>query len=270
MSIYGKINKLPLPPALESAVAQAYRVFPWRGPHGVITVCRCNVCASEENARLLARTPPREMNWELLAEYTNSAHSLDDTCEPEFKEFVPRYLELLTQFTPAAHYGDYAHLLRRLRDVDYRSNWRREESGVVDAFFEAYLPYAAQCIAPDLGYCQHCGKRHYPPSTGLADIITMMVISSYGADRLLRIVESDTSPEMSLHLAALILYDVETKDFNNRFEWIFLSDYPEESLAIGDWLVSPETGARLEAAFFAATDVRHQVVISDAMTRCLI
>jgi hypothetical protein len=270
MSIYGKIHSLPLPPALEAAVERAYAVFPWRGPHGVISVCRCNVCASEEDARLLARTPPRQMTPELLAEYTNSAHSFNDVTEPEFKELLPRYFDLLTKFTPGSHYGDYEYSLRRLRDADYRTRWTHEEVSVVDRFFEAYLPYAAQCIAPDLGFCQHCGKRHYPPSTGLANIITMMVIASYGAERILRIMESDTSPEMSLHLAALILCEVETKDFDNIFSKIFLSDYPQESLAIGDWLLSGETGARLESAFFATADERHQAVISDAMQRCLI
>jgi hypothetical protein len=270
MAIYQTINTLPLPPALETAIERAYSVFPWRGPHGVIHICRCDVCVSDENARLLAQTPPRAIPAELLAEYTHSAHSLDDLTEPEFKEFLPRYLELLAAFTPPGHYDDYEFCLRRLRDADYRSRWTKAEIDAVDAFFEVYLPYAAQCIVPDLGFCQHCGKKHHGASTGLADIITMMVIASYGADRILQIIERDTSPEMSLHLAALILSDVHSKDFDNRFEWTFLSDYPSESLDVGDWLLSAETGARLEAAFFASNDPQHQQVISEAMTRCTI
>ena len=65
-------------PELESAIANAKRVFSRCALNGRIIVCNCNSCVAPEIERELICTPLHMLSSSLLAEYTNSAHSWDE------------------------------------------------------------------------------------------------------------------------------------------------------------------------------------------------
>ena len=112
-----------MPSECTAVIEEAYRVFSaYRLGHDLI-VCHCPSCMTEEAKRQLVGAPLRSIPAELLAEYTNSAHSYDDDqVSRELRYFLPRYFELI-----AAHdYPDHGGLdicLRRLGDADYRNKW---------------------------------------------------------------------------------------------------------------------------------------------------
>ncbi|MDO5603799.1 MAG: hypothetical protein Q4G25_01425 [Paracoccus sp. (in: a-proteobacteria)] len=257
----------PLPGALQAAIDAAWTVFPWHGPHRRLILCHCNVCVSQQHADLLARTDPRQMPAALLAEYTNSAHGYDEDIEAEFKQLLPRYFELLARLDPPSLDGGYDFTLQRLRDAGYRARWPAPEAAAVDAFFTAWLPHAAQMSAPETGFCASCGQRHRP-FTRLVDMISMLVLAEFGADRIIAVADADRSPAMSLHLAIAILTKVRPDGAGHALDGIILSDVPDEARLLGNWLMSPEMGTRLEAAFFATDDPAHQTLLSEAAICC--
>lgn len=256
----------PIPRALTAAIETAYDLFPWGGPRPQLILCHCNVCVGEDDARALARTEPRQLPARLVAEYTNSAHEWNEVSEGEFKELLPRYFDLLARFEAPAQGGYYHYALNRLRDADYRTRWPSREAAVVDAFFDAYIPYAARALAPETKACAACGRRHWRANP-FADIIAMIVIAGFGADRIIEILRHDRSEAVTLQLADLILKEVTPVGTRHSFHEIILSDPWQEAQAIGDWLMSPEVGTRLRDAFFGAADPDRQALLSEAEQR---
>ncbi|MDO5642310.1 MAG: hypothetical protein Q4G26_08005 [Paracoccus sp. (in: a-proteobacteria)] len=257
----------PLPPGLQAAIDAAWTIWPWQGPRRRLILCHCNVCVSQAQADLLARTDPRDLPAALLAEYTNSAHGYDADIEVEFKELLPRYFELLAALDPPSLDGEYDFTLNRLHDADYRTRWPAPEVAAVDAFFTAWLPHAAAISPPDTGFCASCGGRH-SPSSDLDGMISMLVHAGFGAGRIIAVIDADRSAAMSLHLAILILHKTETQGAGFVFNAIMLSDRLDDACALGDWLRSADMGARLEAAFFDTDDPAHQTLLSNAAACC--
>lgn len=258
---------VPLPPALQAAIDRAWALWPWQGPRGRLILCHCNVCVSQAQADLLARTDPRDLPAALLAEYTNSAHGYDADIEPEFKELLPRYFDLLAALDPPSLGGEYDFTLNRLHDADYRTRWSAPEVASVDAFFTAWLPHAAAISPPDTGFCASCGGRHWA-SSDLDGMISMLVHAGFGADRIIAVIDADQSAAMSLHLAVLILHKTETQGAGFVFNPIMLSDRLDDACALGGWLRSADMGARLEAAFFDTDNPAHQTLLSEAAMCC--
>lgn len=255
-----------LPDNLARAIAGACAQFPWPGPQSALTLCHCPACVSPSDARQLAQTDPHLMSVRLLAEYTNSSHGHGPVIEAEFKPMLPRYFAFLALFDPPTRSGKYPPALARLGDCDYRRRWSPREVAAVDAFFCAWLPYAAQMIAPDPGVTSS-GKTRHAPDSQMSDILAMTVIAGAGADLVIRILERDHSAALSLHLAILILTRIRPHNARHRFEGEVLADYAADSALIGDWLMSHDTRARLEAAACAASDPAHQAILSAAAAR---
>lgn len=95
----------------------------------------------------------------------------------------------------------------------------------------------------------------------------MAALAGFGAARIIAALGRDGSAAMSLQLAIVILTHVRPVGTRYAFNDTILTSIPDEAQALGDWLMSPETGARLEDAFFA-TDPQHQTLLSEAAMCC--
>lgn len=250
---------VPYTTELSAIVQRAYAVFDDPRPVGALRVCQCSVCVSPEAARLLVETPLREISWELLAEYTNSAHEWDEVAESEFRYFLPRYLELIALNQPPDHLG-LQICLRRLANVDWRNYWVPADVAVLDAFFVELL----------LVHLQDIDVQRWPVGWRLVrDIVDSMtlVVTAHGPlDLLLDAWQRCSAPGAGVHLAALRMELVPAANSGWRPSTAFLDDFESEALQIGAFVSDPKHKERLESVFFSIGDERLEQIVSDALT----
>ncbi|WP_072392862.1 hypothetical protein [Hyphomicrobium sp. CS1GBMeth3] len=122
-------------PELRTTIEDAYRVFGGYRLDGALIVCNCNCCVSAESERRLIRTPLREIPYQLLAEYTDSAHGWDEIVADNMRYFLPRYFELIALNSSPfdMHIDD---CLRRLAHARWRDEWPAAEAEIIDRFFQ--------------------------------------------------------------------------------------------------------------------------------------
>ena len=240
------------------AIEEAYRVFSaYRLGHDLI-VCHCPCCMTEEAKRQLVNTPLRSIPAKLLAEYTNSAHEYDDDQVPrELRYFLPRYFELI-----AAHdYPDHGGLdicLRRLGDADYRNKWPRAEVESIDRFFDAFLNDSLTRLDLQLW------PVGYRLAFDIKDVVTLVVTAGGDIDRLLHTWAGAEDPAAAIHIAALREDVLEERDKAYLYS-AYLERHEDAAKRVGAWLLQPNLTARIEAAFFGASDPRLQAILSNGM-----
>ena len=93
----------------------------------------------------------------------------------------------------------------------------------------------------------------------------MALTAGAKVERLIQALESAPDPGAAVHLAVL-RGDVVREDPGFILESVYLRDprYREAAQKLGDWLVGPSVGERLEAAFYEVTDPRLQEILSKA------
>ncbi|CAN7458094.1 hypothetical protein LJR220_004129 [Bradyrhizobium sp. LjRoot220] len=245
-----------MPSELAVAIEEAYRVFgAYRLGHDLIA-CHCRCCMTEEEERQLVKTPLRSIPADLLAEYTNSAHDYDDDrVARELRYFLPRYFELI-----AAHdYPDHIGLdicLRRLGQADYRNKWPRAEVESIDRFFDAFLNDGLTRL--DLA------PVGYRPAFNIKNIVTLVVTAGGDIDRLLHSWAAAEDPAAAIHIAAL-REDVLEERHKTYLYSAYLESHEDAAKTVGAWLLQPDLTARIEAAFFAVSDPRLQMILSNGM-----
>jgi hypothetical protein len=247
-------------PELETIIGDAYRVFGAYTLKDTLTACHCNCCMSEADARLLIKTPLREIPSRLLAEYTNSAHDWDDgPVARQMRYFLPRYFELIAAYDPPDNIG-LDICLRRIGRGGWRSKWPVEEERIIDRFLDAFLIASLSRLELVL----------WPVGWRLdfdfADVLTMIVTAGGDLDRALASWDGAADPEAAIHMAAL-RSDVLTLNGRPCFDNPFLEDHRDEADRIGAFLMRDDVDRRLEAAFFMVSDPRLQQILSDAMVR---
>ena len=243
---------------LTVAIEEAYRVFgAYRLGHELIA-CHCRCCMTEEAERQLVNMPLRSVPAKLLAEYTNSAHAYDDDrVSRELRYFLPRYFELI-----AAHeYPDRGGLdicLRRLGDADYRNKWPRAEVESIDLFFDAFLSDGLTRL--DLALW----PVGYRLAFDIKNVVTLVVTAGGDVDRFLHNWAGAEDPGAAIHVAAL-REDVLEERHKAYLYSAYLESHEDAAERIGAWLLQPNLTARIEAAFFAVSDPRLQVILSNGM-----
>lgn len=123
--------------ALERAVADTYKVFSGYslGDRTRLTVCKCDVCMSDEIEAALLATSLQEIPLLHIQELENSADGGGD--EFETKYFLPRHFELLKDGEETSLNGIESSL-KRLGEWDWRT-WPEKESEVIDRFLRSLL-----------------------------------------------------------------------------------------------------------------------------------
>jgi hypothetical protein len=115
-----------------------------------LQVCRCAVCVDERTLHRLLTTPVRQMERDLLCQYTNSAHG--DLIDPdELLYFIPRYLELIAA-DDEPDYNNSGAVLRRLGDLRHsRPGYlTRAQVQALDDWLHAWLAHVARAEASRL------------------------------------------------------------------------------------------------------------------------
>ncbi|MES2732348.1 MAG: hypothetical protein V4714_11380 [Bacteroidota bacterium] len=154
-------------------------------PLDICTYC----CMSIENEELLASLLVREIPKDLLAEYNDGA-STAKTPIDELKHFLPRYLELISQFEFPTHSAEIA--LRRLTPYD-ETEWSEQELKLLRQFSLDYFEY---CLA----------VYPLPEYIQIDSVIIMLWHSQFEIKDLLLLWETDKSKESILHYKDLMFY----------------------------------------------------------------
>jgi len=244
-------------PELHAIVEEAYGLFARYTLSAPLTVCHCDCCMSEESERVLLARPLKEIPAELLAEYTNSAHTWDDKVAREMRYFLPRYLELIALDDPPDHLG-LDICLRRLAEAHWHEKWPAAEAYILDRYFDALLVASL----PQLELAKWpVGWRL---SFDLADVLTLAVRADGDIARLLAAWDGAADPAAAIHMAAL-RHRVLEETSRTYFHSAYLKDHEQAADAIGAFLTRPEATARIEAAIFKIEDPRLQQILSDAV-----
>jgi hypothetical protein len=249
-------------PDLAAAVAEAYRVFGRYRRSGAVTVCRCNVCVGEDDARDLSELPLRAISSSLLAQYTHSAHGWDDDVAQEFRCFLPRYLDLIAAGNaPSTTSGETC--LERLHLADYWTAWPAAERDALDAFFVARL--RADLLTPPT--LDATGLPFWQ-SDPAEDTVCMVAHAGSDVAPLLAAWDAEGGRLPALHIAVMVA----TADWvGNRLAnrvWFGLSRPHVEAAhdQVMRWLLRPGTRDRLEAACLDEEDDGAAALLSLAET----
>lgn len=246
-----------LTPRLSQAVANAYRVFATYRLSGTIVHCNCPVCMSEEVARKLSSLPLEDIDASLLAEYTNSAHGYDRTViEPQFKHFLPRYLELIANCDPPSHLGLETCLVR----LDgYRDAWPAKEVDAVDQVFDAFIAASVE----QLGLLDWpVGKRL---EFDMGEVLGMIVLAGGDLDRALGELDKAPDPQAAVHMASM-RGDVGFRKGALIFENAHYDEHPEAAARLAAWLMRESVTQRIVAAHEALQNPDYDDVLDLGLT----
>lgn len=180
---------------MELIINQAYSIFNYQKPTSITNVCT-ECCMPKDQARLLLTTTLNEIPLELLQEYNDGAQALHFD-RKEFNYFLPRYLELISQFqfTSAV---DISLSLKNLK-FDCKELWTNEnEVKCINDFSAAFFE---KCLK----------TKVFSDNTQLIELINMLHISGFDVNLLLPIRLADLNNYSVVHLEQLI-----SDNFNYR------------------------------------------------------
>lgn len=162
---------------------QEFSKYPASLPLDVCTEC----CMTIEETTKLASIPVDNIPQELLSNYNDSAKP-EKTRIEEAKHFLPRYLELISEFSFPTHSPELS--FSRLIPFD-KNEWTKNE-------FEILLSFQVE-------YFRQCLKTYPLPLFGdkIDCIIIMFWRSGIGIDKLLKVWEETDNLESNLHFKDL-------------------------------------------------------------------
>lgn len=156
--------------------------------HAVLPLDVCiDCCMTKEETTKLASISVKSIPQELLAKYNDSAKP-EKTRIEEIKHFLPRYLELISEYNFPSHSSELS--FSRLIPFD-NNEWTKNE-------FEILLNFQVE-------YFKHCLKQ-YPilSFSGTIDsIIIMFWRSGIGIEKILSVWEETDCLESNLHFKDL-------------------------------------------------------------------
>ncbi|QZK90916.1 hypothetical protein K5V07_10625 [Flavobacterium sp. CHNK8] len=180
---------------LKNIITKVYKVFNYTRPQNINNVCTA-CCLDINDARLLLTTELKLIPVELICDYNDGAQAYNYDMV-EFKYFLPRYLELISEyeFTSAV---DVSLSLKNL-NFNNRTYWSTNEE--VQCINEFFLAFFEKCLETDV----------YNNEAQLIEIINMFYLASIDVQPYLEIWLQDLSNFSIIHLEQLI-----TNNFNYR------------------------------------------------------
>jgi hypothetical protein len=248
---------------LQAAIDHAYGVFAAYSERFTVVVCAC--CVNKADWSRLLKLPLRQIDGYLLHQYSWSAHGHDNNGprSDDLRYLLPRYFELFA-LNDAALYNIPECNLTKLGHTDYRSVWPSVEIAAIDRYFDALLSACLANEAIDSGWPGFSGSG-YRCALHLDDIISMLIRAGADVARLLQTWDAASDPAAALHMANM-RYCLQTDGGGTRLSNAFLNpDFGDAALAIGAFVTSSRSIARIEAAFFQSTDPAAQHLLSDAL-----
>jgi hypothetical protein len=205
---------------LAEIIDKSYDLFSKYTSKQPLDICT-DCCMLPEDEAKLASLPVREISRDLLAEYTNGARS-EKTSVEEVKHFLPRYMELASQFDFPTHSAELT--FSRLEPF-LKAEWTMEELELINQFGKEYF--------------KHCLGIYPIPSFNdrIDTIIIMLWKGGFGVSELLEVWEGETGRESVLHVRDLYFHGFEQKkkaSLSNPFGDRILASL------LRDWLDSTE------------------------------
>src|SRR5688572_27830894 len=142
---------------MKEIIEKSYQIFSKYKVVRPLDVCTQECCMKIEDERLLASLPVGEIPKQLLRVYNDSASTAKTPIE-ELKHFLPRYIELISNFDFPTHSAEIA--FRRLEPFD-KSEWTNEEIKFLSLF--------------SIEYFKHCLKTYPLPDNEKIDSIIIML-----------------------------------------------------------------------------------------------
>jgi hypothetical protein len=177
---------------LRRIIEAAYDLFEPYTLGTSLDVCKV-CCVTDEAERILLTTPLRETSRDMLNKgYFCSARDHSRQENWEMKHFLPRVLELVSEFEMPCHSTEITFL--RL-DLDYPGYWKPAERELLDAYALAFF--------------ENCLRRYpLPAGNTLTDLTVMFGLAHFNLMPLLQAwVRANTEASMA-HFADLLVYEV--------------------------------------------------------------
>jgi hypothetical protein len=177
---------------LRRIIEAAYDLF---APYTLSTsldVCKA-CCVTDKDEQLLLTTPLRETSRNMLNNgYFCSARGHSRRENWEMKHFLPRVLELVSEFEIPCHSTEITFL--RL-DLDYPDYWKPAERELLDAYALAFF--------------ENCLRRYpLPDGNTLTDLIIMFGLSHFDLMPLLQAWISAGTKASATHFVDLLVYEL--------------------------------------------------------------
>jgi hypothetical protein len=199
----------------------AYKVFARYQPPRPLDICT-ECCITPEEEMRLASSPVKEISRDLMAGYNDGARTAKTSIE-EVKHFLPRYLELISNFEFPSHSVELS--LARLSPFE-PSEWTAAELELLESFSREYF--------------RKCLSLYPIPAMyrGMDSILIMFRKSGLNAMDLLDVWYGETSEQSLLHFRDLFLEGFDPYDSSK-----LRSPFDDETLArnIRTWLSSEKT-----------------------------
>ncbi|MGI4872422.1 MAG: hypothetical protein ACRYFX_14740 [Janthinobacterium lividum] len=179
--------------SLNTLVKAAYELFAPYTIGKTLQLCKA-CCVTDAEEKALVETPLRQVSRDLMQNsYYESARNGSDRELWEMKHFLPRVLELVTNFEFPCHSTEIT--FTRL-DLNKPEKWTGEEIRLLQDFALAFFN---NCLI------------QYPLPSGddLIDIVIMFGSAHFDLTDLLQAWENAATPASVLHLTRLVLYDVQ-------------------------------------------------------------
>ncbi|MBK9510521.1 MAG: hypothetical protein IPO04_14165 [Cytophagaceae bacterium] len=213
---------------LEELIQQAYKLFEKYTIGSTLDLCkRC--CISDSDEAVLVNTPLKEITaQQLRSGYFESARSYSERELWEMKHFLPRVLELMTNFeVPDAATETVFHRL----ELHKQDQWTAEEKQILSNFSKLYFE---KCLS---------FYPYSPDGEGISTYLVMFSSANFDLKPILESWEDAESPESVLHYKDLVLYDCEYGE-QNAINLKNAFNKPETNANIEKWLNDKQTKAR--------------------------
>ncbi|MDQ2793952.1 MAG: hypothetical protein M3Y12_08090 [Bacteroidota bacterium] len=232
-------------PALSEIIDAAYELFAPYTVGATLDVCKV-CCVSDAEEQELLRAPLRTVSGAVLnAGYFYSARSGSEREHREMKHFLPRWLELVTQFDFPMHSTEIT--LARL-ELHRAAAWPTPERALLQTFAEAFF---AQCL----------GQYPLPGGTSLTEMLIMFGLGHFDLSPLLAAWAAARSQSSARHTTAFLLQEVHVdRAGHHRLQNAFSE--PHINTAVAAWLneaaVPPQLAQQL------AHHILHNTALDDA------
>ena len=200
---------------MKDIVEKAYQTFAKYKLKEPIDVCT-DCCMSKSNAELLQRINLKEAPKELIYEY-NTGASTETTPINEVKYFIPKFIELATNFDFPSHSSELT--FKRLEQHNERE-FESKEIEVLNEFAERYFLY--------------CLKTYpLPDYESIDNIIIMLAKGNFNINNILKVWEENIIDESTLHLC-----DLYFKSFNGNPNYKLTNSFADQktSESVSHWL----------------------------------
>lgn len=199
-------------------IEKAYEIFGQYKLNGDIDICT-QCCATEEEKMKLINTNLKEINYELIYRHNTSARSLNPPIN-EFKYFLPRYLELISQNQFPSHSIELS--LRKLEKFE-AEDFTNDEFSLITEFCEQY-------------FRRIISEYPCPEDEMIDSILVMIHKTKIDFHRILEIWETDNSQSGNKHFKDLIEFGISNRKnkLNNGF-----SDKQLNEIIL-DWIKDPK------------------------------